>query len=323
MKKAIVLGADNHYMDKVETTIKSICSKNKEVKFYVFNSDLPTEWFQLMDKRLSVLGSEIVNVKVTESLINQFHLPTPHLSSATYLRYFIPTIVFEKRVLYLDSDIIVTADLTSLFEFPLDGCPLAAVPDIPNTSEGFNSGVLLIDTDRWREDDIQNQLLNLTIKHHEHVYGDQEILNMLFKDRWKKLSLSYNLQVGYDTYRHSLGDNEWYHLFEGIPNIIHYTTQNKPWSHYRFNRFRDIWWFYYGLNWNDILLDNQILQENFEKLIKPITCHASIFTNRYRRATLSSGTVTECSIPHCCTNLFFSEYCGITEIFKSLYISLC
>lgn len=56
MKKAIVLGADNHYMDKVETTIKSICSKNKEVKFYVFNSDLPTEWFQLMDKRLSVLG---------------------------------------------------------------------------------------------------------------------------------------------------------------------------------------------------------------------------------------------------------------------------
>ena len=69
-EKVIVLGADNLYMDKVETTIKSICSKNKEVKFYVSNSDLPTEWFQLMDKRLSVLGSEIVNVKVTESLIN-------------------------------------------------------------------------------------------------------------------------------------------------------------------------------------------------------------------------------------------------------------
>ena len=160
MKKAIVLGADNHYMDKVETTIKSICSTNKEVKFYVFNSDLPTEWFQLLAKRLSVLGSEIVNVKVTESLINQFHLPTPHLSSATYLRYFIPTIVFEKRALYLDSDIIVTADLSLLFELPLDDCPLAAVPTLPNTSEGFNAGVLLIDTDRWREDDIQNQLLN-------------------------------------------------------------------------------------------------------------------------------------------------------------------
>lgn len=92
MNKAIVLGADNHYIDKVNTTMKSIHSKNKDVKFYPFNSALSTEWFQLIDKRLSVLGSEIVNVKVTESLINQFYLPTPHLSSAAYLRYFIPNV---------------------------------------------------------------------------------------------------------------------------------------------------------------------------------------------------------------------------------------
>lgn len=91
-EKVIILGVDNHYMDKVEMTMKSIYSKNKEVKFYVFNSDLPTEWFQLMDKRLSVLGSEIVNVKVTESLINQFYLPISHLSSAAFLRYFIPNV---------------------------------------------------------------------------------------------------------------------------------------------------------------------------------------------------------------------------------------
>lgn len=91
-EKVIVLGADNHYIDKVHTTIKSIYSKNKDVKFYPFNSDLSTEWFQLIDKRLSILDSEIVNVKVTESLINQFYLPTSHLSSAAYLRYFIPNV---------------------------------------------------------------------------------------------------------------------------------------------------------------------------------------------------------------------------------------
>ena len=91
-EKVIVLGADNLYMDKVETTIKSICSKNKEVKFYVFNSDFPTEWFQLMNKRLSVLNSEIINIKITDDTISHFHLPTPHLSSAAYLRYFIPNV---------------------------------------------------------------------------------------------------------------------------------------------------------------------------------------------------------------------------------------
>ncbi|HEW8152441.1 TPA: glycosyl transferase family 8 [Streptococcus pneumoniae] len=42
-KKAIVLGADNAYMDKVETTIKSLCVHHYNLKFYVFNDDLPRE----------------------------------------------------------------------------------------------------------------------------------------------------------------------------------------------------------------------------------------------------------------------------------------
>ena len=62
-QKAIALGADLHYLDKVETVIKSVSVYNHEVKFYVFNDDLPSEWFQLMRNRLKVIGSEIVNVK--------------------------------------------------------------------------------------------------------------------------------------------------------------------------------------------------------------------------------------------------------------------
>lgn len=278
-KKTIVLGADSNYMDKVETTVKSVCSHNRDIRFYIFNSDFPTEWFQLMNKRLSVLNSEIINIKITDDTISYFHLPTPHLSSATYLRYFIPNFVFEKKVLYLDSDIIVTSSLTTLFELDLDGYPLGAVPDIPISNEEFNAGVLLIDTDRWREEDISGQLFELTIAHHEHVYGDQGIFNLLFKDRWKRLDLTYNLQVGQDSHRHYLGDFGWYRLFDGIPNIIHYTTENKPWKHFRFNRFRDVWWFYYGLNWNDILLRTHVLKETFAELISPISQHASIFTN--------------------------------------------
>lgn len=46
MNKVIALGADNGYMDKVETTIKSVCVHNDNIKFYVFNDDLPSEWFQ-------------------------------------------------------------------------------------------------------------------------------------------------------------------------------------------------------------------------------------------------------------------------------------
>lgn len=62
-RKVIALGADIHYLDKVETVIKSVSVHNREVKFYVFNDDLPSEWFLLMRNRLKVIGSEIINVK--------------------------------------------------------------------------------------------------------------------------------------------------------------------------------------------------------------------------------------------------------------------
>lgn len=57
MNKVIALGADNGYMDKVETTIKSVCAHNDSIKFYVFNDDLPSEWFRVMNKRLKTIHS--------------------------------------------------------------------------------------------------------------------------------------------------------------------------------------------------------------------------------------------------------------------------
>lgn len=37
------MGADNGYMNKVETTIKSIAAFNDQFKIYIFNDDLPSE----------------------------------------------------------------------------------------------------------------------------------------------------------------------------------------------------------------------------------------------------------------------------------------
>ena len=36
------------------------------------------------------------------------------------------------------------------------------------------------------------RLLELTAQHHEHVYGDQGILNMYFGDQWLHLDKEYN-----------------------------------------------------------------------------------------------------------------------------------
>ena len=160
-QKVIALGADIHYLDKVETVIKSVSVHNHEVKFYVFNDDLPSEWFLLMRNRLKVIGSEIVNVKKTAHNLRDFHLPNAILSYAAFFRYFIADEVLEDRVLYLDSDTIVNAKLDDLFYLDLQGYAIAAVQDFDQSGwlTTFNSGVMVIDAKKWRENRLTQSLL--------------------------------------------------------------------------------------------------------------------------------------------------------------------
>ncbi|VTG62968.1 glycosyltransferase [Streptococcus pneumoniae] len=125
-------------------------------------------------------------------------------------------------------------------------------------------------------------LLELTAQHHEHVYGDQGVLNMYFGDQWLHLDKEYNFMVGLDQFLHLKGNTDWYqsnYYGNYEPKIIHYTTAHKPWTHLTLTRFRKLWWFYYGLNWNDVLLSSDIVKRSFNELVGAPLYHTCIFTN--------------------------------------------
>ena len=280
MKKAIVLGADNGYMDKVETTIKSVCAYNDDIKFYVFNDDLPSEWFRIMNQRLKAIHSEIVNVKISNNHLRKYHLPTAHLSYAAYFRFFIPDILKEDKVLYLDSDIIVNGDLTPLFAIDLGDSPVAAVRDELQQTN-FNSGVLLINNAYWREHSISTKLFELADQYHEVEFGDQGILNRFFVGQWKELDVNYNFMVGMDTIATRFQKDEWYvkaNQYESEVSVIHYTDE-KPWSAVYNNRLGDKWWFFYALDWSDIILRKEIIKHGLDELTEKEKYHTAIFTN--------------------------------------------
>ncbi|MBZ4292002.1 hypothetical protein LAJ53_15930, partial [Streptococcus pneumoniae] len=83
------------------------------------------------------------------------------------------------------------------------------------------------------------------------------VLNIYFGDQWLHLDKEYNFMVGLDQFLHLKGNADWYqsnYYGNYEPKIVHYTAEFKPWTHLTLTRFRKLWWFYYGLNWNDVLL---------------------------------------------------------------------
>ncbi|NQJ21706.1 glycosyltransferase family 8 protein [Streptococcus suis] len=268
-KKTIVLAANNGYMEKVETTIKSILCHNHHCKFYILNDDFPAEWFLIMQKRLDLLSSEIVNVKLSEHPLADFHLPFEGLHYASYFRYYLAEYVEEGRALYLDSDIIVRGDISYLFNLDLADYPLAAVHNLAPQGfyeEGFNSGVLLINCQKWRAEQTAPKLLELTREHHLTAYGDQGILNMHFQDAWLPLPKEYNFMVGPDQMAHFHGNWDYYQQADREPIIVHFTAK-KPWQHLNTNRYGKEWWFYYAIQWQDIQTRSYALQGGWSSLV--------------------------------------------------------
>lgn len=255
-KKAVVFAGDYGYIRQIETALKSLCYHNSGLKVYIFNQDIPQEWFRFLRPKLQEIGSDLIDCKLIGP---QFQMnwsnKLPHINHMTFARYFIPDFVTEDKALYLDSDLIVTGDLTDLFELDLGENYLAAACSCFGVGIGFNAGVLLINNKKWKSENVRQKLIELTEKEHENVAeGDQSILNMLFHDCYKDLDWNYNFQIGFD-YGAAAHNHEF--IFQislnPLPTILHFLSQDKPWNQFSVGRLREVWWHYNLLEWSEVV----------------------------------------------------------------------
>lgn len=277
MIKTIVLAGDRNYTTQLETTIKSILYHNRDVKIYILNQDIIPDWFRKPRKIARMLGSDIIDVKLPEQTVFQDWEKQDHISSIAYARFFIPEYVPEDKVLYLDSDLIVNTSLEKLFSIDLENRLLAAVKDTDGIT--FNTGVLLINNEKWRQEKLKERLIEqsvVTIKevkegNFENFNGDQTILNQVCSSQWLELNRIYNLQVGHDIV--ALYNNWQGHLaFNDKPVVIHFTTFRKPWTTLIANRYRDLWWEFHDLEWTKVLQHHLGEFELSSSLDKEFSC---------------------------------------------------
>ena len=257
-KATFVLAADYGYLRYLEATLKSICYHHTDCKVYILNQDIPQEWFIGIRKRLKCRNSELVDIKLTGDAISKEWKMAPygcHINYMTFARYFIPQFVEEEKVLYLDSDVIVTRNLNDLFKIELGNHLVAAAKVVFGLEDRFNAGVLLINNKLWKEENIQKQCIEITSREHDTLLeADQTVLNRLCGDRYIVLDDTYNFQIGYDRLAEQ---RKQYFILEKslnpLPAIIHYLSENKPWNLYSFSRLRDVWWKYSLLDWSEII----------------------------------------------------------------------
>ncbi|MCC9938113.1 family 8 glycosyl transferase, partial [Streptococcus agalactiae] len=177
------------------------------------------------------------------------HLTT-FLTVSTWFRLFLADYIPSSRVLYLDSDIIVNTNLDYLFELDFKGHYLAAVKDPHKNEEGgFNAGMLLANLELWREDGLTKTLLKTAEELHRVVKtGDQSILNIVCHNRWLSLNKTWNFQTYDVVSRYNHRSYLYINIENRTTNIIHFLTSDKPWNENSVARFRELWWYYFQLD---------------------------------------------------------------------------
>lgn len=164
----IVLAADTGYAEQVHTLMKSVCTHNTGVNFYLMHNTFRKEWINYTNQKLAASGNRLNDVKI-EMDFSQYRRLS-HISDAAFFRLMMQHLPVD-RALYLDSDMVVTQSLHDLFNLDMRGYPVAAVQDSYlartdwnhptglHTTPYFNSGMLLADLGQWRKHNIAAQLL--------------------------------------------------------------------------------------------------------------------------------------------------------------------
>lgn len=253
--QAIVLAGDYGYICQIETTLKSLIFHNKNIKVYIFNQDIPKEWFTHYKQLLNQLGSDLIDIKLLDVPLNKdWFAGFSHITYMAFARYFIPQFVSEDKALYLDSDIIVTDQLDELFSIDINHHYLAVVRAVFGYGIGFNSGMMLINNKRWKSENITEKLVKKTEQEKDSIQeGDQTILNIVLGHEAIWLDDTYNFQIGFD-YNGTLSKvaNRFFGKLDSLPKILHYLSQDKPWNTYSSGRLREVWWHYQMMDWSKI-----------------------------------------------------------------------
>ena len=188
-----------------------------------------------------------------------------HYSLDNYVRLWVAEFFpGTERILYLDSDMVVVASIAELWNTDIEGSVLGAVTipgstrcepyGIPAQFGYFQSGVLLINLKKWRDENVLAHMLDWIARNGDKIVdADQDVLNACLFDRRCPLDYVWNVITPFYFNYHPLGipDSETRAIRKNA-RIIHFNGPSKPWHYLSRHPRRAEYWKYLQLTeWRD------------------------------------------------------------------------
>lgn len=248
----IVLATDNNFVQHCCVAMASVLRHNSGVVFYIFTEALSDENMKLMTDLVTTLHGDINFCFVNSSIVKNFPMPTnadAHISIATYYRLLVDCLLPHslERAIYMDCDMIVRGSLGPLWNEEIENYAIGAVfQPLSETQENdkerlripvnygyFNAGLLLINLEYWRSNNVTGRLLSFikenfaSIKQH-----DQDVLNAVLFNEVKPISYIWNyLPLFFHRTKLKFRDYVDYSIDKGDPIVIHFVSAPKPWDY--------------------------------------------------------------------------------------------
>ncbi len=219
-------------------------SKNA-IKIYIIGL-LSDENQTRLNKSVEKYGIKINFLSIDQSLFKDFKIRN-HLKVEVYYRLLIPGLLSKEvdKAIYLDSDLIVKEDITKLWDINIENYYLAAVKvnlnsslkktcqalSIPPSAGYFNGGVMVLNLEKWREDNISNLVIDyLKVNHLKLRWLEQDALNALLYNTYLKLDPKWNLTTNMSIKLRKDRGKYKRTQKQTPPAIIHFTGPSKPWN---------------------------------------------------------------------------------------------
>lgn len=243
----IFFASNDNYVQHLSVSIASILINslpNEKFNFYILDGNISDNNKNILLSLKNIKDFNMEFIHVQDEMFKMCPITSVcyHISNQCYYRYIIPLVKPElEKVLYLDCDIVIKDSLEDLWNIDLKDNYVAAVEDLSlitnddakrlGTNHYFNSGVLLINNELWKRDDIINTLFKNTQEIHDKIrWVDQCVLNYTFKDKVLFVSPKYNLQhSAYNDTKYNLYKKNEIEYAKAFPVIVHYTGCDKPW----------------------------------------------------------------------------------------------